>query len=70
MIAQSLKTLRVAYGYSEQSFRRALKPIKEKLDKCAGRKSYRILSPKQVEIIIDFLGEPDGFILVYNDKKK
>jgi hypothetical protein len=48
--------LAIAYNVSVKTFRLWLKPIKEELGKYLG-KSY---NPKQVEQIVNFLGEPEN----------
>ncbi len=55
----SWQTLRSEYGLNQQSFKAAISPIQDELDKMAGRKYYRNLTPKMVKKIKDFLGDPE-----------
>lgn len=55
---QSFKTMAQAYKMTDKVFHSNIKPIRDKLDKAVGRTNYRNLTPKQVDMIIDHLGEP------------
>jgi hypothetical protein len=57
---ETIKSLRLEYGMKSYSFRKAIEPIKDKLDACVKYAGYRKLTPKQVKIIKDFLGNPNG----------
>lgn len=56
---QTIKSLRLLYGMKSYSFRKAIEPIRKKLDACVKRKVYRTLTPKQVKLIKEFLGNPE-----------
>lgn len=58
LTGQSLGTMAKAYNMSSETFNKNIKAIRPKLDKIAGRKNYRNLTPKQVTIIIEHLGQP------------
>lgn len=58
LTGQSFKTLRALYGMTDSQFRLNIKRIRPQLDNMAGRTNYRLLSPKQVLLIINHLGEP------------
>ena len=53
---QSFKSLREHYNMTYAEFNKCIKSIRKKLDKMAGRKNYRNLTPKQVIFIIKHLG--------------
>lgn len=55
---QSLGTMAKAYGWSAKAFNENIIPIRKQLDRMVGRKNYRNLTPKQVELIINHLGQP------------
>ena len=55
---QSLGTLAKEYGMSAGTFNKNIQVIRKKLDKIVGRNTYRNLTPKQVELIIEHLGQP------------
>lgn len=55
---QTFKTMAELYKMSMPTFRKNINSIRQKLDDIAGRKLYRRLSPKQVELILDHMGEP------------
>ena len=54
---ESFKTLSFKYELSRPTFMKNIKAIRKQLDKCVGRSNYRVLIPKQIEIIIEHLGE-------------
>ncbi len=56
---ECFKTLAYKYKLSVPTFMENIKPIREKLDAVVGRSNYRSLIRKQVEIIIEHLGEWD-----------
>lgn len=58
LTGQTIKTLRLCYKMSADQFRKNIRSLKPQLDKMAGRKNYRALLPKQVDLIIKHLGEP------------
>jgi len=55
---QSLGTMAAKYGMSAYTFNKNISAIRKKLDRIAGRNNYRNLTPKQVELIIEHLGQP------------
>ena len=56
---ESFKTLAFKYQLSQPTFMKNIRAIREKMDACVGRSNYRYLVPKQIEIIIQHLGEWD-----------
>lgn len=54
---ESFKTLAYKYQLSQPTFMKNIKSIRSQLDACVGRSNYRNLLPKQIEIIIEHLGE-------------
>jgi len=58
LIGQSFKTVRDYYKMSYDQFNKNIHKIRPQLDKIAGRKNYRNLTPQQVELIVrHFEGE-------------
>lgn len=55
---QSFKTMAESYNMTDKVFHRNIAAIRDKLDNAVGRTNYRNLTPKQVEMIIEHLGEP------------
>ncbi|MEO1259857.1 MAG: hypothetical protein AAFZ15_13775 [Bacteroidota bacterium] len=53
----SKKELRELYGISRETFNKWLLPIKASLPHC--RPTAKILTPAQVRVIFDLLGEPE-----------
>jgi hypothetical protein len=53
---ESFMTLAKKYNLSINTFKANIKTIRQKLDDCVGRNNYRVLTPKQVQIIIEHLG--------------
>jgi hypothetical protein len=53
----NLKTLALKYKMTYKTFNKLISPIKDDLFEHPRRHNH-ILSPKQLEIIIDFIGEP------------
>ena len=56
---ECFKTLAYKYQLSVPTFMENIKSIREKLDAVVGRSNYRSLVRKQVEIIIEHLGDWD-----------
>lgn len=56
-IRENFKSLARKYELSLPTFMKNIKSIREKLDECVGRTNYRSLTPKQVRLIIEHLGE-------------
>ena len=54
---ESFKTLAEKYQLSLPTFKKNIKIIRERMDACVGRSNYRYLVPRQVEIIVEHLGE-------------
>ena len=55
LTGQSLKTVRDYYKMSYDQFNLNIEKIRPELDEIAGRKNYRQLIPKQVELIVKHL---------------
>ena len=54
---ESFKTLALKYQLSLTTFMKNIKAIRKRMDDCVGRSNYRYLVPKQIEIIVEHLGE-------------
>lgn len=54
---ESFKTLALKYQLSPTTFMKNIKAIRKQMDTCVGRSNYRYLVPKQIEIIVEHLGE-------------
>ena len=54
---ESFMTLARKYNLSINTFKANIKSIRTKLDECVGRSNYRVLTPKQVQLIIEHLGD-------------
>ncbi|MFY9310071.1 MAG: hypothetical protein WAQ28_13580 [Bacteroidia bacterium] len=54
---ESFKTLAYKYQLSQPTFMKNIKSIRSQLDACVGRSNYRNLLPKQIDIIIEHLGD-------------
>lgn len=54
---ESFKTLALKYQLSLTTFMKNIKAIRKRMDACVGRSNYRYLVPKQIEIIVEHLGE-------------
>lgn len=54
---ESFKTLAYKYQLSLPTFMKNIKSIRSQLDACVGRSNYRNLLPKQIDIIIEHLGD-------------
>lgn len=54
---ESFKTLAAKYQLSLPTFMKNIKVIRKRMDACVGRSNYRNLMPRQVEIIVEHLGE-------------
>ncbi len=55
----SWQDIRKEYGMSQKVLNTKLKGIKKKLNDIAGCKTYRVLTPKQVRMIKEELGDPE-----------
>lgn len=56
---ECFKSLAYKYKLDRKTFKKNIDPIRKRLDEVVGRSNYRSLVRRQVEIIIEHLGEWD-----------